>query len=100
MTKDEAIKWMVEEGLAENEFSASHIYGVPGDETQGLCLWKFSDAKQRELVRQYRKWRTLSRNTKLCFAYTLADVKFPKEYEGINEPKRSVEQNLKELGYE
>ena len=73
MTKDEAKTWMVENGLAENEFAASHIW-------EGLMLWDFEDEKQMELVRKYREWRKISRNTKLCYAYTLAGLAIPKEY--------------------
>ena len=73
MTKDEAKTWMVENGLAENEFAASHIW-------EGLMLWDFEDEKQMELVRKYRELRKISRNTKLCYAYTLAGLAIPKEY--------------------
>jgi hypothetical protein len=73
VTKDEAKTWMVENGLAENEFAASHIW-------EGLMLWDFEDEKQMELVRKYREWRKIRRNTKLCYAYTLAGLAIPKEY--------------------
>ena len=43
-------------------------------------LWDFEDEKQMELVRKYREWRKISRNTKLCYAYTLAGLAIPKEY--------------------
>jgi hypothetical protein len=77
MTKDEAKTWMVENGLAENEFSASHIW-------EGLTLWSFDSDKQMELVKRYREWRKISRNTKLCYSYTLAGLAIPEIYKGKN----------------
>ena len=73
MNKSLAISWMVENGLAKNEFAASHVW-------EGLTLWNFESGKQMELVRKYREWRKISRNTKLCYAYTLAGLAIPKEY--------------------
>lgn len=76
MNKDEAVKWMVEEGLADNEFSAGYIY-----EPTGLNLDGLETEHQKKLVKVYRQWRSISKNTKLCYAYTLAGIKFPEEYE-------------------
>lgn len=93
MNKDEAKEWMVEEKLAENEFSAGKIW-------KGLELWKADEGEQKRLVKTYRKLRTISKNTKLCFAYALEGLEFPKEYEPKEEPKKiDREKTLKELGF-
>lgn len=74
MNKEDAIKWMVENGLAVNEFAAEHIW-------QELFLENVREEEQKRMVEQYRKWRKVSNNTKLCFAYVLENIEFPKMYE-------------------
>ena len=73
MEKQEAVKWIVESGNAVNEFAAGGIW-------EGLTLWKFDTEEQKKKVISYREWREISRNTKLCFAYVLANIEIPKMY--------------------
>ena len=89
MNEQEAIEWMVEEGLADNDFSAKHIY-----EPTGLNLEGLETEHQKKLVEVYRKWRGISKNTKLCYAYTLAGVAFPKMYE-----KETKDDTIESLGF-
>jgi hypothetical protein len=65
MNKLTAVKWMVDEGLAGNEFSAGHIW-------DGLTLWKWEDSVQKKIVRYYRKLRRVSNNTRLCYSIALS----------------------------
>ncbi len=74
MNKDEAKTWMVENGFAVNEFAAEHIW-------ENLFLDNVEEKEQKRMIEQYRKWRTVSQNTKLCFAYVLENIEFPKMYE-------------------
>jgi len=86
MNKEEAVKWMTESKLAENEFSAGHIW-------EGLKLWEHEEETQKELVKTYRKWRKLSKDTKLCYWNTLAGVELPKDED------RDYKKIIEELGF-
>jgi len=68
MNKEEAKKWMVENHLAENEFSAGAIW-------EGLTLWKFDEFTQQLAVYRYRELRGVYNDTKVCYAMTLKEFK-------------------------
>ena len=92
MNKEEAVKWMTESKLAENEFSAGYIW-------DGLHLesWEAVSGVQKELVKTYRELRGFIKDTKLCYEYALAGVELPKD-EQVRQ-KVDFEKRIKELGY-
>ena len=73
MNKEQATTWMVDNGLAENTFSAGSIWN-------GLQLWKHKEEDQKRLVLLYREWRQYVNDTKTCFNYARHGIKVPSYY--------------------
>ncbi len=83
---DSIILWMIEKGLAKNNFNASSI-------VNGLRLWELkSENEQKDCVRLYRLWRGTDKKNQLptSQAFDLARAGIDPD----DVPERQIEMEL------